>query len=325
MFFFVFLFFFKVLQQLTFRSVSRQMSVVENYQHRQLSACHLLSQYAGTWFCLDNGRQAAASERTHTHTYTGMQSLAANAFRPFYLEKSLHKTKTNRWMWPAYQSRQRSRKSMRRRTFGEDVTHMCDRSGGGGCGPRPSATSCALTQISSDKRSQLPLTHSPRHLQPHNQQVAFLISLFFCLCLFVFPSPPPPHPGTSLPPFLSPSISGFAWTWVSQGFWVTCFSVCMHVNNMSRTLHPALPGFCASIHGCALSSTSLSLHSGSDRQTGVRGQEIYCRSLPPLLNINQISPIGNLILAFNGAKIPQKHISKLPQFLLNKHHTCLCS
>lgn len=62
-----FFFFFKVLLQLTFRSLSQQMSVAQNYQHGQLSACHLLSQYAGTWFCLDNGRQAAASERTHTH------------------------------------------------------------------------------------------------------------------------------------------------------------------------------------------------------------------------------------------------------------------
>lgn len=83
-------FFFKVLQQLTFRFLSQQMSVVENYQHRQLSACHLLSQYAGTWFCLDNGRQAAACEHTHTQT---CRLSPQKHYVPFFLSSCFRATK----------------------------------------------------------------------------------------------------------------------------------------------------------------------------------------------------------------------------------------
>lgn len=145
------------------------MSVAENYQHRQLSACHLPSQYAGTWFCLDNGRQAAASEL----------SLQKHSV-PFILSSRFGGPKLiDGCGWLINQAAEAGN-----RWALANIWHIC----------RIEAGWIRRRRLPERLAARWPRSPPtpPRHLQPDNQQVAFLKPLLFfvlvCICRSSFPS-----------------------------------------------------------------------------------------------------------------------------------------
>lgn len=103
-------------------------------------------------------------------------------------------------MCPAYQSGRGNRKSMSaEQTFRRNLTHMYNRKRCV-CVCMRMEDGCALTQISSDMRSRLPLMHpAPRHLQPPDKPAGCILKKSFSFSFLPsvpprFPSPPREHP-----------------------------------------------------------------------------------------------------------------------------------
>lgn len=162
------------------------MSVAGNYQHGQLSACHLLSQYAATWFCLDNGKTGSCL-RAHTNTHTHIYRLPPQRLSvPFILSSCFGGPKLiDECARLINQAGATGNRWARAQTF-RRIWHICIIWAALLFTMMSQGDGYMLTQIYSDKRSQLPLTHSPVTFNLITSRLHSQKPLFFYLCLSLF-------------------------------------------------------------------------------------------------------------------------------------------